>query len=189
MRRLLCFLLLVLGGCAHSAASSEPEALSESAELVDTFELGDWLVQVYFEDPLRRVILDDPDFVGKTSREQATALSDYLHENVVYRFVVSSKEGGEIGGLILEGDPAITESAAFYRVVAYETINSRREWGEPARASVRGMLFEHMAPFQTPEGKQYVGNGIALFEGIFMRVTPYSEVKAALLPHLDRVTS
>ena len=159
-----------------------------SPGLVDAFEHGDWFVRVYFEDPLLQIAKRDPEFASRPSGEQVEALSDYLHQNVVYRVFVSDEDGEMVGGLVLEGDPAVTESASFYRAVTYKTTGRHPDWGKRTRIAVRGMLFEHMAPFQIPGGKRHVGNGVALFDGAFMRVMPYAEVKAALLPLLDEVT-
>jgi aromatic ring hydroxylase len=41
-------------------------------------------------------------------------------------------------------------------------------------------MFENMATFQKPQNKKYIGNGAMLF-GKYDRVTPYSEVKDAMV--------
>ncbi len=186
---LLTLLALSLSACpGPEAMTATPTANEDGEQRVDQFEYRDHRVIVYFTDPLLKIMSGDPKFLRRPSREQADALSNYLHHNEVYRFVIERADGESVGELVMEGDPDITDSAAFYRIVDRHPTATDLDKVNAVQTGVRGMLFEHMAPFQTPEGRSAVGKGIALFEGIFMMVTPYSEVKTAMLPHIEQIT-
>ena len=192
MRSLHFALLLValLCACSGPSVGRPPSPVdTPEAQRVDQFEHAGYTVTVYFTDPLLQVVSSDPGFTSRSPRSQAGALSDYLHRHAIYHFVVEGLDGVPVGQLVLEGNPEVTDSAAFYRVVGYRSSASEMEETMAERLSIRGTLFEHMAPFQTPEGQEAVGNGIAFFEGIFMRVMPYAEIKAAILPHVEQITA
>lgn len=183
-------LTLLLLACSGPSTTTQNISSAESQEQkVDQFMHSGHAVSVYFKDPLLHLTSYNSEFMNLSPREQAEALSDFLHNNAVYRFEIKGQNNEPIAHIVLEGEPDITDSAAFYRIAKYVFDQSDMKNIGVERTGVRGMLFEHMAPFQTEEGQKYVGNGIALFEGIFMRVTPYSEVKKAVLPYITQIVN
>jgi len=185
----ILFTSLLLTCCGTASTTQNTLSSDILEEIVSEFTHHEHTVTVYFTDPLLQLMNSNSNFTDLTPRERATALSDYLHNNAVYRFVINGQNNNPIAQLVVEGDPDITNSAAFYRITKYEYNHSEMEKVGIEPIGIRGMLFEHMAPFRTQEGQQYIGNGIQLFEGIFMRVTPFSEVKDAVLPHITRILS
>jgi len=126
-----------------------------------------------------------------SSDEKGKIWDDYLHHSPIYLFSVRNASGAALKQFCIRGDPNVQRTARFYKVVimpgtAADACDPNvpedpriAEKTVPARGA-RGSMFESMASFQKPENKKYVGNGVMLF-GKYDRVTPYSEVKSAMV--------
>ena len=171
---------------APTVTAATPIA-SAGERRVDQFEHRGHVVTVYFLDPLAQLVARDRRFASKAPAEQAQEYVSYLHSHRIYRFSVATSAGTSVGELVVEGDPAAEGSPLIYKSVRYRASGSGLERVGEGPQRGRWEAFEHMAAFQTPRGRAAVGNGVALFPGVFVRVTPYAEIKAALLPEVDRV--
>jgi hypothetical protein len=190
LRSLFTVLALASLGCASRRAETRETKLPTA---VDSFALGRVNVDVYFFDPTL--------FIGKTSpdvlRPEVPAnvkqglWQEYLHRSPIYLFSARDHAGAELKQFCVRGNPQTQGTAAFYKVVviAGDTKgacdpntpeNARLAEKTQAVQGARGSLFEHMAIFQRPEMKQFIGNGVLMF-GKYDRVTPYAEVKRAML--------
>lgn len=190
LRTLFAVTTLAALGCASRRGASRD---TRPAAPVDSFALGRFNVEVYFFDPAL--------FIGKTSPDVLRAevpakvkedlWLDYLHRSPIYLFSARDGAGVELKQFCVRGDPQMQGTAAFYKVavIAGSTKggcdpdvpeNARLEEKTQAVKGARGSLFEHMAVFQRPEMKQFIGNGVLMF-GKVDRVTPYAEVKSAMV--------
>jgi hypothetical protein len=160
---------------------------------VDSFAIGDLKVEVYFFEPASFIGIHHPEFTRAdvSSDEKRKIWIDYLHHSPIYLFSVRNASGAALKQFCIRGDPSVQRTASFYKVVilpgsAADACDPNvaedpriAEKTVPARGA-RGTMFESMATFQKPENKKYVGNGVMLF-GKYDRVTPYSEVKDAMV--------
>ena len=140
-------------------------------------------------------------FIGKTAPDVLRAevpakvkedlWLEYLHRSPIYLFSARDAAGAELKQFCVRGNPEVQGTAAFYKavVIAGDTKgacdpnvpeNTRVAEKTVGVRGARGSLFEHMAVFQRPEMKQFVGNGVLMF-GKYDRVTPYAEVKGAMV--------
>jgi hypothetical protein len=175
------------------SASTTAEHKDMSSPSVDSFTLEDRSVEVYFFDPLLFIGRKHPEFVRPDvpDKVKADLWLDYLHHSPIYLFSVRNSSGFELKQFCIRGDPEVQKTASFYKVAIIPgkvggacdprlPENARlAEKSVPAKGA-RGSLFEHMAIFQSPEKKKFVGNGIMLF-GKYDRVTPYAEIKSAMI--------
>jgi hypothetical protein len=160
---------------------------------IDAFAIGDLKVEVYFFEPTSFIRIQHPEFTRAdvSSDEKGKIWLEYLHHSPIYLFSVRNASGAALKQFCIRGDPKVQGTASFYKVVimpgsAADGCDPNApedpriaEKTMPARGA-RGTMFESMAPFQKPENKKYIGNGIMLF-GKYDRVTPYSEVKDAMV--------
>jgi hypothetical protein len=190
LRSVFAVAALALAGCASRRV--ETKDTSRTAP-VDSFALGRATVDVYFFDPAL--------FIGRTSPEvlqtevpekvKADLWLEYLHHSPIYLFSARDGSGDEVKQFCVRGDPQVHGTSAFYKVVVIPGKTPRAcDPTLPENAGVaektqtvrgaRGTLFEHMGVFQRPEMKRFVGNGVEMF-GKYDRVTPYAEVKGAMV--------
>ena|SRR5260370_673834 len=189
-RTLLAVASLVLFGCASRRVENRD---NKGSTLVDSFAQDRVSVEVHFFDPTRFIGRMYPDFVRADvpDKVKAALWLDYLHHSPIYLFRCRDASGVEVKQFCIRGDPQIEGTAAFYKVVVISgntagacdpDVPEDSRFAEKTHKAqgARGTLFEHMATFQRPEMKQYVGNGAMIF-GKYDRVTPYAEVKSAMV--------
>ncbi len=190
LRSLFALAALASLGCASHRAETRETKLPAA---VDSFALGRLEIEVYFFDPTL--------FIGKSSPEvlrsevppkvKEDLWQEYLHRSPIYLFSARDRAGVELKQFCVRGNPEARGTAAFYKVVVIAgntrgacdpniPENARLAEKTEAAPGARGSLFEHMAVFQRPEMKQFIGNGVLMF-GKYDRVTPYAEVKSAML--------
>jgi hypothetical protein len=190
LRTLFAVAVLASLGCASRQAESRDR---RSHTPVDSFALGRVSVEVHFFEPTLFIGRMYPDFARADVPDSVKGALwlDYLHHSPIYLFSVRDGSGVDLKQFCIRGDPQIEGTAAFYKVVIIPG-NTRgacdpnvpedarlAEKTERAKGA-RGSLFEHMATFERPEMKKYVGNGVMIF-GKYDRVTPYAEVKSAMV--------
>lgn len=187
-------LLTVAAIASVATASRSVESRDANRSLpVDSFALDRMSVEVYFFDPVLFIGRMYPAFVRDDVSEKvkASLWLEYLHHSPIYLFSVRDRSGVELKQFCVRGNPQVEGTAAFYKVVVIPGNIPRAcepNLPEDARLAdktlgtkgVRGSLFESMAMFQKPEMKRYVGNGVKAF-GFYDRVTPYAEVKSAMV--------
>jgi len=192
---LLTFLAALALGCAGYAGAATPVESS----LVDTFAAGRWRIEVRFFDPTTNIYSMYPQFDLQdstvTTQGRSDMWADYMHRSPLYLFTAIDDEGASVRHFCMRGDPEVRDSARYYKVEV-ATDRDGAAFNPAADDSVRivdetirpfpvgGSLFEHMAAFQRPENVPLIGNGV-LFLGYYCRVTPYLEVKDAMLQIIE----
>jgi hypothetical protein len=164
---------------------------------VDNFKLKKERVSVFFYDPLDSLLKIDKEFQSKTDKEKSNALDKYLHEHPLYLFRVTNSKTKDITFLCIRGNPEKINTKMFYKV---EVIKNEPADFNPNdsnysdkiiqiidKVDCGGTLFENMSLFESEEGKKAVGKGIQLF-GYYMRVQPYSEIKASMTHIIEQLS-
>jgi hypothetical protein len=158
-------------------------------KLVDKLRIDKTDIKVYFNDPIRQLAKLYSDFDAKTSSEKFDILSDYLHKNPLYVFVATNKKEKIDKLYVLRGNPRKQRTNNYFQIdILNETSSNlfdRDDYKKDIlktidKVNVGGSVFEHMAIFQGPEGKQVIGKGIKFWD-YFVRVEPYSEIKSNIL--------
>jgi hypothetical protein len=185
-------LVLVLAAVTISMASGEVEPF-------DAFELGSFHVEVRFFDPTPAVHEMFPRFDLSDTTITQQQLSDmwleYLYSSAVYLFTVNDRDGRLVKHFCMRGDKRVRKSARFYKleVISPEVGERFNPNGPEYEAAVEkeitglkvgGTMFENMEGFGRPENRKYVGNGVE-FLGKYRRVTPYVEVKNAVVTIIE----
>jgi len=189
-----CSIALATGVIWALVAVTSGMAAGE-VEPIDAFELGDFHVDVRFFDPTWGVPQMFPRFdLGDTTitnQQFSDMWLEYLYGSALYLFTVTDGDGRLVMHFCMRGDGSVRNSARFYKVEVIsdevgEPFNpNAEEYGsavekEITSLKVGGTMFEDMEGFDWPENRKYVGNGVE-FLGKYRRVTPYVEVKNALL--------
>ena len=169
------------------------------SRLVDTFEIGPWRVEVRFFDPTVGIYSMYPRFDLQNEsisvQQRSDMWADYLHKAPLYLFSAVDVGNNRSRHFCMRGDPAVRNSARFYKVEVFAgsaDIPFVPVYGDSTESAddtirefpVGGSLFEHMAGFQRPENAQLIGNGVQ-FLGYFRRVTPYAEIRSAMLQIIE----
>lgn len=180
-------LLLVMGATSKNATKK-----------VDDFSIGEYQVEVCFYDPVYRVPDKYPEFskLPDTEKKKKSQIWDeYLHNSALYLFKVFNDKTDSVIYYCIRGNPEVTDSKMFYRVEVIQGINdkdfdpNKDDYQNKIKRTIDnvncgGSLFENMTMFDTPKGKDAVGNGI-LFLGNFRRVQPYEEIKGSMISIIE----
>lgn len=150
---------------------------------VDKFKIGKTSVKVFFNDLILNLYRGNSHFDQIKNAQKFKLVSEYLHHNPLYVFVVKNKRMGIEKVYILRGDPSKQRTKYYFHldiVNGYvEEIRDKEEYtveNTIEKIRVGGVLFEHMYFFQTPEGKKMVGKSIKFWD-YFTTIEPYENVK------------
>jgi hypothetical protein len=191
LQRLFAVAALASFGCASRRVESRDDTRRSAP--VDSFALGRVSVEVYFFDPTLFIGRTSPDVLRAEvpDKVKADLWLDYLHRSPIYLFSTRDSSGVELKQFCVRGNPQVQDTSAFYKVVVIAgntpgacdpnvPENARLAEKTQTAKGARGVLFEHMGVFQRPEMKQFIGTGVLMF-GKYDRVTPYAEVKGAMV--------
>lgn len=201
MLKSLTFSLILIGilGCVTTSNTPTDHATNRKngVRLVATEQISGIYVDVYFFDPTYLILESYPTHYEQEIATKRAQWSDYLHNHILYAFALKGGPATYSKILVLRGNPTITQSVSFYKV----DVLSNADITELSslidgydmnlvevvdQIPVRGSLFEHMDTFQTPSGKQQVGNGV-VFNGRYVRVTPYDDITQVMFPLIQTV--
>jgi hypothetical protein len=173
---------LILLTIALFALSAKGQKL-QNFEFVDRFTLNKISIRVFFKDPLKQLINEYPGFDTKKNEEKYELLDAYLHNNVLYVFQTTNKQG-LLKSYLLKGNTKKVRTKNYFKIdivntnvfelpVLYDSAIEKTV----DKLNLRGTFFENMFIFQTSEGKKVIGNGVNIW-GFFTLVESYSTVKS-----------
>jgi len=140
---------------------------------VDKFKIDKFATTVYFKDPLKVLISQYPDFDSKDNQIKYELLSAYLRQNTLYIFKTTAKDGGT-KYYELTGNPKKLRTKNYFKIDIFSSAGTIEKTVDKVNAG--GSFFEHMAIFQTQEGKEAVGKGVQIW-GYFVLVERYEGLK------------
>jgi hypothetical protein len=180
------FLITVL-----TALSFVPDKTPEGWTKIKTEKEGYRKFEVYFFDYLSRLEKDLPgifDYKGKEFTDRLRTIHDKYP-----LYVFKTKEKDSLVYFVLRTRPSAPKDSSF--TLCIDIIKTAAEYGLdrleernnylyelkktiPASSCRNGLAYEYSLIVQrNPDKKRLVGNGIAITQGIFVRVLPYEETK------------
>ena len=151
-------------------------------EKVDELKINKIPAKVFFKDPLKQLVRAYPDFDNKDNKEKYDLLDTYLHNNVLYIFQTTNKNG-LTKSYLLKGDLKKIRTKYYFKLeivnadaFKLSVLNDNIVEKTIDKINLGGSFFENMSIFQNSEGKKVVGKAINIW-GFFAFIEPYLTVK------------